>query len=150
LDIKSREARSKNMAKIRLKNTRPEMFVRSALFKRNHRFRVNYKEVEGCPDIYFSRAKVAVFVHGCYWHRHMGCKYAYNPKSNIDFWNKKFNSNMKRDSFVYERLSKSGIRVLIIWECSVRNMKNNTDNYNEVITQTEDFIQNNNQQFKEI
>jgi DNA mismatch endonuclease (patch repair protein) len=150
LDIKSKEARSENMAKIRSKSTRPEMFVRSALFKRNHRFRVNCKAVEGCPDIYFSRTKAAVFIHGCYWHRHDGCKYAYSPKSNIDFWHTKFEENKKRDNIVREALLKSSIRVLIIWECTVRSMKSNAETYNEIINRIEDFIHNENQQFLEI
>ena len=149
-DIKSREARSENMSKIRSKNTRPEMFIRSALFKRNHRYRVNYKAVEGCPDIYFSRAKAAIFVNGCYWHRHDGCKYAYVPKTNIEFWLAKFNTNKKRDTIVYEALQKSGVRILIIWECTVKKMKSNAKMQSEIMLQIEKFISNNKILFLEI
>lgn len=138
------------MSKIRSKNTRPELFIRSELFKRKHRFRVNYSIVEGRPDIYFSRIKVAVFVHGCYWHRHGGCKFAYTPKSNNEFWLSKFSANQKRDGIVNEALLNSGIRVLVIWECSIKKMKNNTCIYNEMMSRIENFIFRENQCYLEI
>jgi len=150
VDIKSEEARSENMAKIRLKDTKPEIFIRSALFSRNFRYRVNYKAVEGHPDIYFTRAKVAIFIHGCYWHRHDGCKFAYVPKSNSDFWLTKFESNTKRDSTVCEALLSAGIRVLIVWECTIRKMKRNTKFYEDSLECIERFISEQNQQFAEI
>ena len=126
------------------------MFIRSALFKRNYRFRVNYKAVAGHPDIYFSRAKVAIFVHGCYWHRHNECKHAYTPKSNADFWLAKFETNKKRDAVVYEMLEKDGIRILIVWECTVKKMKHDTKTHDEVMSQIEGFINDNEQSYQEI
>ena len=149
-DIKSKEERSANMAKIQSKNTRPEMYIRSALFKRNHRFRVNYKAVEGHPDIYFTRTKVAIFVHGCYWHRHEKCKYAYTPKSNTDFWLAKFEANKRRDDVVYDVLQKNGTHVLIVWECTIRRMKRDTSIECEIISQIENFIGDITQTFLEI
>jgi DNA mismatch endonuclease (patch repair protein) len=149
-DIKSKEERSVNMAKIRSKKTKPEMYIRSALSKRNHRFRVNYKLVEGHPDIYFTRIKVAVFIHGCYWHRHYGCKYAYTPKSNINFWVTKFEINKNRDDAVYEELKNNGVRILIIWECTVNKMKTNIELHNEIISRIEIFLNDNDQLFLEI
>ena len=149
-DIKSKEARSANMAKIHSKNTRPEMYIRSALFKRNLRFRVNYKAIEGNPDIYFTKAKAAIFVNGFYWHRHDGCKYAYIPKSNTDFWLAKFEANIKRDSIVHETLKGSGIRVLVVWECTVKKMKNDVELHSKILSQIEDFIYHDNRLFLEI
>ena len=150
LDIKSKEARSKNMASIRSKNTKPEMYLRSILFRKKYRYRVNYKAIEGHPDIYFTRQKIAIFIHGCYWHRHEGCKYAYTPKSNSNFWLTKFDTNKRRDCVVYETLEKNGVRVLIVWECTIKKMKSNSEFYNRIITQIDDFIINRSTQFLEI
>jgi len=138
------------MAKIRSRDTRPEVYIRSALFKRNFRFRVHYKAVEGRPDIYFPRIKAAIFIHGCYWHRHDGCKYAYTPKSHTDFWLAKFEENKKRDSLVYEKLIQNDIRVLIIWECTVRNMKMNADANFNIMNKLENFIFDNTQTFVQL
>ena len=140
MDIKSKEARSRNMSRIRSRDTRPEMYVRSALFRRNHRFRVNCNTVEGHPDIYFTRTRVAIFVHGCYWHRHSDCKYAYTPKSNTEFWLTKFAANMKRDAVVYDVLLNSGIRVLIIWECTVNRIRRDPASHDRVMAQIEAFL----------
>jgi DNA mismatch endonuclease (patch repair protein) len=110
------------MSKIRSKNTKPELFIRSLLHRGNYRFRVNCDPVEGHPDIFFSRKNVAVFIHGCYWHRHHGCKYAYTPKSNAEFWIAKFDANVHRDNKVKSMLASRGIRVLLIWECAIKKM----------------------------
>ena len=126
------------------------MYIRSALFKRNHRFRVNYKAVEGRPDIYFTRTKVAIFIHGCYWHRHDGCKYGYIPKTNTAFWLAKFEANKKRDIVVYKALLENNVRVLIVWECTVRKIKHNLKAHDEVMEQIENFIFNTNHQYLEI
>lgn len=123
MDIKSREARSRNMAKIRSRNTGPEMYIRSLLFREGLRYRVNYAAVEGKPDLYFPKYRVAVFIHGCFWHRHEGCKYAYTPKSNMEFWNRKFKVNTERDKTVARVLSEEGIRVIVIWECEIKAMR---------------------------
>ena len=138
------------MSKIRSKNTKPEVYIRSALFKRNYRFRVNHNGVEGCPDIYFTRKKAAIFVHGCYWHRHDNCKYAYTPKSNLDFWLAKFEANKKRDAAVCDTLLDGGARVLIIWECTVKKIKSDPESYNDVMMRIDDFILNENEKFLEI
>lgn len=122
MDIKSKEKRSQNMSKIRSKNTKPEKFIRSLLFKHGLRFRVSFADINGKPDLYFSKKMVAVFVHGCFWHRHTLCKYAYTPKSNVEFWKNKFETNIKRDKTVVKQLTERNIRVLIIWECTVKRM----------------------------
>ena len=90
MDIKSPEERSKNMAAIHSKNTKPEIYLRKLMFARGYRYSVNSKSVPGHPDIYMKKYNTAIFVHGCFWHRHEGCKYAYVPKSRIEFWQKKF------------------------------------------------------------
>ncbi len=140
MDIKSKDARSLNMSNIRSKNTKPEIFIRSELHKQGLRFYVNSKLVEGHPDIYFSKKKVAVFINGCYWHRHENCKLAYSPKSNTAFWLAKFDANKKRDIIVAEKLRCSGIRVLIIWECTVKKMMRDDVDCKNCLTRINDFI----------
>lgn len=140
MDIKSKEARSLNMSKIRAKNTRPELFIRSELHKRGFRFRVNSKLVEGHPDIYFTKKRIAVFIHGCYWHRHHNCKFSYTPKSNVDFWMKKFASNVERDKTVMKILQKEGIRIVLIWECTVKKMMSDAAIKDECLTKIQTFI----------
>ncbi len=99
-DIKSLEDRSKNMAAIKNKNTKPEIYLRKELFSRGYRYRIASPMVPGHPDMYLAKYKLAIFVHGCFWHRHEGCKYSYMPKSRVDFWDKKFKSNIVRDKTV--------------------------------------------------
>lgn len=124
-DIKSPEERSRNMAAIRSKDTKPEVYLRKLLFAQGYRYRKNYKKIPGHPDIYLPKYRTAIFVHGCFWHRHRGCKYAYVPKSNIEFWKKKFQDNIERDVEVKSELGKMGIKEVIIWECTVKEMKGN-------------------------
>ena len=128
VDRISKEARSYNMSRIRSKDTKPEILVRSYLFSKGLRFRKNDKRYPGSPDIVLPKYKTIVFVHGCFWHRHEGCKYAYVPKSRVEFWQKKFDDNVRRDAVVRQELEKSGIKCLIIWECTIREiMKDNID-----------------------
>lgn len=140
MDIKSKEERSRNMAKIRAKNTKPELFIRSELHKRGFRFRVNCKLVEGHPDIYFTKKRIAIFVHGCYWHRHPGCKFSYTPKSNVDFWMKKFVNNVERDKIVMRILQNEGVRTVIIWECTVKKMMSDEAVKEEYLIKIQTFI----------
>ena len=93
MDIKSPEERSKNMAAIHSKNTKPEIYFRKLLFARGYRYSLNSKNIPGHPDVYLRKYNTAIFVHGCFWHRHNGCKYAYMPKSREDFWAEKFETN---------------------------------------------------------
>ncbi|RYL94285.1 DNA mismatch endonuclease Vsr [Sporolactobacillus sp. THM7-4] len=125
MDIKSPEERSRNMASIKSSKTKPEMYIRSLLFRNGMRYRVNYSEIIGKPDLYFTKYRIAVFVHGCFWHRHKGCKYAYIPKSNVEFWKEKFETNQTRDRKVADELKRQGIRCLIVWECTVKEMIKN-------------------------
>ncbi len=139
-DIISKDARSKNMSAIKSKNTKPEIMFRKGLFARGFRYRNNVSNIYGHPDIYLSKYHTAIFIHGCFWHRHTNCKYAYTPKSRIDFWENKFNSNIKRDFQVKNKLSSEGIKCLIIWECTVKSMNNNDDMKSTIYKLTEDFL----------
>lgn len=142
MDTKSKEERSLNMSKIQAKNTKPELFIRSELYKLGYRYRVNSKLVEGHPDIYFTKKRIAVFVHGCYWHRHTDCKFAYTPKSNVDFWMKKFDNNIERDKIVMNALRENGIRVMVIWECTIKNMMSCSMTKREYLGRIRAFINN--------
>ena len=121
-DIKSPEERSRNMAKIRSKDTKPEVWLRKQLFKYGYRYRKNVNTVPGHPDVWLAKYNTALFVHGCFWHRHEGCKFAYMPKSRVEFWETKFHKNIERDIAVKKQLADTGIRSLIIWECTVKKM----------------------------
>lgn len=140
MDIKSPEERSKNMAAIHSKNTKPEIYLRKLLFARGYRYGVNSKSVPGHPDIYMKKYNMAVFVHGCFWHRHEGCKYAYIPKSRVEFWLKKFEANVKRDELVRKELASKKIKVLIVWECTIKRMKKDKKTEEEVISLIEKFL----------
>ncbi|MCB1347112.1 MAG: DNA mismatch endonuclease Vsr [Maritimibacter sp.] len=118
-DIVSPEVRSRMMSRIRGRDTKPEIALRKALFRRGFRYRLNDRRLPGSPDIVFPKYGAAVLVHGCYWHRHPGCPKAYTPKSRVEFWQSKFDENVARDMRNLERLRAAGWRVAIIWECSV-------------------------------
>ena len=123
MDILSSEKRSRNMAAIHNKDTKPELLLRKWLFSMGFRYRLHTKYIPGCPDIFLRKYNTAIFVNGCFWHRHANCKYAYTPKSRIDFWEKKFNDNIRRDCNVRNQLQSQGIRFLIIWECTIKEMQ---------------------------
>ena len=120
MDIFSPEKRSEIMRRVRSDDTRPEQILRKALFSRGWRYRKNVKKLYGKPDIVFAKAKVVVFVHGCFWHQHEGCKAADRPKSRQDYWQKKLERNSARDLETQEKLKREGWRVIVIWECELR------------------------------
>ena len=121
------EQRSKNMAAIKSKNTKPEIKVRKVLHSMGYRFRLHSKNLPGSPDIVLPKYKTVIFVHGCFWHRHQNCKYASTPKTRQEFWNKKFNENINRDKINQENLSSKGWKIIIIWECEIKNKKINLE-----------------------
>ena len=120
MDIKSPEERSRNMAAIRSKDTRPEIYFRKLLFAQGYRYSLNSKKIPGHPDIYLRKYNTAIFIHGCFWHRHPGCKYATVPKTRIEFWNNKFQQNIIRDALVCQNLQQLGWQVCIVWECELK------------------------------
>lgn len=139
-DTISPEMRSKNMSAIKSKNTKPEIYLRKKLFARGYRYRLYSNAVEGHPDIFLKKYNTAIFIHGCYWHRHQDCKYAYNPKSNCDFWNNKFQRNVARDLHVRRVLNSQGIRCLVVWECRLKKMLKDSEEEENVINQIGLFL----------
>ena len=118
-DIVDRATRSRMMSGIGGKNTKPEILVRRYLHGAGLRFRLHRAGLPGRPDLVLPRYRAVVFVHGCFWHRHSGCKFAYTPKSNLKFWTTKFRDNVERDIRIVAQLRKLGWRVFVIWECSL-------------------------------
>lgn len=120
VDIVDAETRSRMMAGIKGTNTKPELALRRALHARGFRYRLHTKNVQGRPDLVLPKYRAVVFVHGCFWHRHLGCRYATNPKTRAEFWEVKFAANVARDSAVRAALLEAGWRVATIWECALR------------------------------
>ncbi len=114
-------ARSALMGRIRGRNTAPEIIVRRASHRLGLRFRVHRPDLPGTPDIVFPKHRLAIFVHGCFWHRHEGCRRCTTPKTRIEFWNEKFRKNVERDRRDAEALLMRGWKVLTIWECQTKN-----------------------------
>lgn len=117
----SAEKRSWNMSRIRGKDTKIEVQVRSWLFSRGFRFRKNDRRYPGTPDIVLPKYRTVIFINGCFWHRHEGCRYATIPKTRTDFWMKKFERNVKNDRIHKMQLEKMGWNVVVIWECELKN-----------------------------
>lgn len=119
MDIKSPEARSYNMSRIRSKNTKPEETVRKYLFSQGFRYRKNVKELPGTPDIVLPKYHTVIFVNGCFWHHHV-CKYFKWPTNNAEFWKEKINTNVSRDELKSKLLADAGWKVIVIWECELK------------------------------
>lgn len=109
------------MSRIRSGDTNPEKAVRSLFFKLGYRFRLNRRDLPGKPDLVLPRYRLAVFVHGCFWHRHEDCRFAYTPKSRQEFWTAKFRDNVARDYRVHDELTAMGWGVMVIWECELKD-----------------------------
>lgn len=123
MDRISREHRRWNMSRIRGRDTKPEIAVRSLLHRMGYRFRLHRADLPGRPDIVLPKYRAVIFVHGCFWHRHTGCRFAYTPKSRRKFWQQKFQGNRRRDRRSTTALARLGWRVLVIWECETRGAK---------------------------
>ena len=121
MDRLTPERRSWNMSRIGGKNTKPELMVRSLLHHMGLRFRIHRKDLPGKPDIVLPKYRTVIFVHGCFWHRHRGCRYTTTPSTRVDFWQKKFDDNVERDKQKTDELRQLGWRVLIVWECETRD-----------------------------
>jgi len=123
VDIVDKLTRSRMMSGIRSENTKPEILTRRALHRLGYRYRTGNKIGKIKPDIVLVKCKVAIFVHGCYWHQHEGCRLAYSDRSYSDKWKKKFTDNNIRDSRIEDELLASGWRVAVIWECVTRDQR---------------------------
>ena len=119
-DVHTPERRSYNMSRIRNKNTKPEELVRKFLFSQGFRYRKNDARLPGKPDIVLPKHKTVIFVNGCFWHKHEGCKYFVWPKNNAEFWHEKILSNVERDLHDYERLRQMGWNIIVVWECELK------------------------------
>ena len=138
-DVHSSETRSYNMSMIKGKDTKPEVAVRKYLFSQGFRYRKNVKKMPGSPDIVLPKYKTCIFVNGCFWHKHEGCKYFVWPKSNADFWKNKIETNFARDERNYKNLKDNGWRVIVIWECEVKGKS-----FDETMNNVVSLIKNNN------
>jgi DNA mismatch endonuclease, patch repair protein len=116
-DVFTPEKRSEVMARVGTKNTKPELLVRSLLHKMGYRFRLHRKDLPGSPDIVLPKYRTVIFVHGCFWHRHPGCRRATTPKNNFEYWERKFDRNKERDEKAKSALGERGWNVLTVWEC---------------------------------
>lgn len=119
VDIVSKAVRSRMMSGIRGHDTQPELALRRCLFTRGFRFRLHVRTLPGKPDLVLPRYRAVIFVHGCFWHQHPGCRYATTPASNRQFWQKKFSENLARDNRAVAALDAMGWRVRTVWECEL-------------------------------
>jgi DNA mismatch endonuclease (patch repair protein) len=119
-EIEQQSRSGRTMSKVRSRNTRPELRVRQLAHRSGLRFRLHRRDLPGTPDLVFPRHRTVVFVHGCFWHRHPGCRRASTPASNVEFWQTKFARNQQRDEAASIALTGLGWRVLVIWECETR------------------------------
>jgi len=119
-DVVDQQTRSRMMAGIKGKNTKPEVALRRALHACGFRFRLHSSNVFGRPDLLFPKYRAVVFVHGCFWHRHIGCRYCSTPSTRTEFWQDKFAANITRDNRVRTQLRSDGWRIAVVWECQLR------------------------------
>ena len=119
-DVVDRTTRSRMMAGIGSRNTRPELVLRRALHARGLRYRLHNRKLAGTPDLVFRRYGAVCFVHGCFWHRHADCRFAYTPTTREEFWQAKFDTNVERDRRNRRDLLEAGWRIAIVWECALR------------------------------
>lgn len=122
-DIKTKESRSYNMSRIAGKDTKPEELVRKYLFSKGFRYRKNVRKLPGTPDVVLPKYRTVIFVNGCFWHGHEGCKYFVWPKNNAEFWRQKIETNISRDQRKEAQLRDMGWNVMIVWECELRPPK---------------------------
>ena len=120
VDVFTREKRSWIMSRVKGRDTRPEILVRSFVHRMGYRFRIHRRELPGNPDIVLARHRKVIFVHGCFWHGHKGCSRSRRPTTNENFWNSKLNGNIKRDRLNCRELRRMGWKVLVVWECETK------------------------------
>lgn len=125
-DVHSAAVRSYNMSRIRSGNTKPELLVRKYLFAQGFRYRLHEKSLPGKPDIVLKKYNTVIFVHGCFWHAHEGCRYFVVPKTRTEWWTNKLEGNVQKDKRNISQLKKAGWKVIIIWECKLKKNRENT------------------------
>lgn len=136
IDVVDLKTRSRMMAGIRGKNTKPELMVRRYLHSCGYRFRLHRKDLPGRPDLVLSKYNLVIFVHGCFWHRHENCAYATSPATRTPFWEKKLVGNMERDRVQIDRLIEAGWRVLVVWECGLKHSFSDIEEVQDFIRST--------------
>lgn len=136
MDTVSKEIRSRMMSQIGGKNTRPELKIRKLLHAQGFRFRLHVRALVGQPDIVLAKYKECIFVHGCFWHRHEGCRYATMPATRLEFWGEKFRSNVVRDARNRDHLIAAGWRVFEVWECDLKEANPNLEWLYQAIRQS--------------
>jgi DNA mismatch endonuclease (patch repair protein) len=119
MDNWDKSKRSLEMSRMPYKGTKPEIILRKALFAKGFRYRINFNKLIGKPDIVLPKYHIVIFVNGCFWHQHENCKYAYKPKTNLNFWKSKFEKNKERDDRVSRQLISQKWRVIVVWECQI-------------------------------
>jgi DNA mismatch endonuclease (patch repair protein) len=124
MDVFGKDKRSQIMSRVRGKDTKPELIVRSLLHRMGYRFRIHRTDLPGNPDITLPKHKKVIFVHGCFWHGHLACARAKRPSTNVEFWQKKLDKNIQRDTQNIAKLVALGWTVLVIWQCEVKNLPN--------------------------
>lgn len=122
-DVHDKKTRSYNMSRIKGKNTKPEMLVRKFLHKNGFRYRLNYSKLPGKPDIVLPKYKTVIFINGCFWHGHKGCKFFVVPKTRTEMWTEKINGTIERDKIKIKELEKMGWDVKTLWECELKPEK---------------------------
>lgn len=136
MDIFDKSKRSQLMAKVKQKNTAPEIIVRKFLFSKGFRYRINVKSLSGTPDIVLSKYKTVIFVQGCFWHGHT-CRAGHLPSSNLDYWVTKIEKNIERDNRKINELEKLGWNVVVIWQCEIKALKNREIRFSKLISEIE-------------
>lgn len=137
-DTLTPDQRHRNMAAIHSASTRPELKLRHALWQLGFRYRMNDRKLPGKPDIVLPKYRTVIFVHGCFWHGHNGCKFYTVPKTNTDFWTAKIARNQERDQVVWRQLESKGWNVIIVWECELKN-----DSFLDTLSSVESKLQAN-------
>lgn len=120
-DVHDKKTRSFNMSRIKGKNTKPEILVRQFLYKNGFRYRLNYKKLPGKPDIFLLKYKTVIFVNGCFWHGHAGCKYFVIPETRKEWWSEKIENTKMRDENIINELKKLGWNIFVVWECELKS-----------------------------
>lgn len=138
-DHLSIENRSKNMSRIKSKDTKPEVILRKYLYAQGFRYRINVKKILGTPDIVMEKYKLVIFVNGCFWHGHESCSRFRYPKSNREYWIPKIEKNIKRDRLINETLTSQGWDVIIVWECMLKK-KNRENTFHELSLKLSNII----------